>query len=66
MRLFRIVARHFVAGLESGGENDNDIVRTAPIIKYMVGWRVSRAFLYCGQKGWEMEEVEPHKEKENG
>lgn len=47
--LVRIVAPHFVAGLE----HDNDSVRrAAPIIKYMIGWEPRKVWDYCKSKGW--------------
>ena len=47
--LVRIVAPHFVAGLE----HDNDRVRrVAPIIKYMLGWTPRKVWDYCQSKGW--------------
>ena len=43
--LVRIVAPHFVAGLEIGG-------RCAPIVRYMRTWTVERIVTYCSKKGW--------------
>lgn len=48
VRLVRVVAPHFVAGLVSDG-----IVReAAPILKYTVGWPDDRARSYFAAKGW--------------
>lgn len=45
----RIEAPHFVAGAEvSGGK----IVRTAPIIHYMLGWSVDDLNEYCRRREW--------------
>lgn len=54
MKIIRIVAPHFVAGalLEPSG-----VVRTAPIIKYMVGWTRDKVFGYCKSKGWSAEVI---------
>lgn len=51
--LFRIEAPHFVAGFEANGA----VERAAPIIRYMTGWRVSRVYQYCDQKGWFIERI---------
>lgn len=48
-RLVRIEAPHFVAGLVV---TDDVVVRTAPILKYMLGWSLGRVISYCRQKGW--------------
>lgn len=48
MKLIRIVAPHFVAGLEA----DTMVRRTAPIISYMTGWTGRQVADYCKQKGW--------------
>lgn len=48
MTLVRIVAPHFVAGLEFDGV----VTRTAPILRYMRGWDDRRVRLYCARKGW--------------
>lgn len=54
MRLIRVVAPHFVAGLEAA---DGVVVRTAPILKYMVGWQGRRFARYVTRKGWAWERV---------
>lgn len=48
MKGFRIEAPHFVAG----GEIDNKCIRTAPIIKYMIGWTEQKIIDYCKKKSW--------------
>ena len=48
MILVRIVAPHFVAGLET----DGTVQRAAPIIKYMVGWTDDHVRAYVKEKGW--------------
>lgn len=48
MKLVRVVAPHFVAAFES----DGIVRRTAPIIKYMLGWPDSRARSYIKAMGW--------------
>jgi len=59
MMLLRIVAPHFVAGVELGH-------RAAPIIGYMRTWTLRRIQSYCAMKGWRVQtkaipdhEVEP-------
>lgn len=48
VRLVRVVAPHFVAGLVSDG-----VVReAAPILKYAVGWSDEKARAYFAGKGW--------------
>jgi hypothetical protein len=51
MLLFQIVAPHFVAGFET---DETHVVRTAPIIKYMLGWRREQVWTYVVDKGWRM------------
>ncbi len=48
MRLVRVVAPHFVACFET----DGTVRRTAPIIKYMLGWPDSRARAYIKAMLW--------------
>lgn len=48
LTLVRIVAPHFVAGLET----DGTVQRAAPIIGYMTGWRDDRVRAYVKSKGW--------------
>ena len=49
-RFFRIVAPHFVAGIEPGW-------RAAPILRYMVRWMPEKIIEYCRRKGWQVEEL---------
>jgi len=49
MTLVRIVAPHFVAGLETDGV----VRRAADIIGYMVGWPDERVRAYIYRKGWQ-------------
>ena len=51
MRLIRIVAPHFVAGI-----SESDI---APIIRYMRLWPDDKIWRYCKSKGWAYESY-PH------
>lgn len=50
MTILRIVAPHFVAGIEPGG-------RCAPILAYMRTWSLSRIRMYCARRGWTVEAV---------
>lgn len=52
--LVRIVAPHFVAGIEA--ENGRVII-AAPILRYMLGWSGKRVASYCAKKGWTWEVV---------
>jgi len=45
-----IDAPHFCAGLVL--ENDL-VIRAAPILRYMVGWRRERVMAYARRKGWQ-------------
>ena len=47
LTLVRVVAPHFVAGLETDGT-----VRRAPILHYMVGWPDDRVRAYVKEQGW--------------
>ena len=44
----RIVAPHFVAGIERGGA-------VSPIIAYMRGWSLRQIRAYCARKHWQVE-----------
>ena len=57
MRLLRITAPNFVAGIES--DNGGRIIRAAPIVKYMLKWTDAAVLAYCSNKGWKGEEVHP-------
>lgn len=48
MTLVRILAPHFVCGLETDGH----VRRTAPIVAYMLGWPDDRVRAYVARKGW--------------
>jgi hypothetical protein len=48
MILVRIVAPHFVAGLETNGV----VRRAAPIMHYMVGWPDDRVRAYVKEPAW--------------
>ena len=52
--MIRIVAPHFVAGLE---HNTRVAKRCAPIIKYMLGWRLQQIREYCRTKHWQCEDI---------
>jgi len=52
-KLFRITAPHFVAGGELCSKMF--VVKAAPIIKYMLGYTISRVEWYCEKKGWSLE-----------
>jgi hypothetical protein len=53
--LARILAPHFVAGvvIENGV-----VVRCAPIVSYMKGWKGYAALDYCARRGWAVEIME--------
>ena len=53
MRLYRVVAPHFVAGYES----DGTIRRAAPVLRYVVGWSDFQAWNYFCSKGWKFDFV---------
>jgi hypothetical protein len=48
LTLVRIVAPHFVAGIET----DGTVRRAAPIIGYMVGWSDDQVRTHVKAKGW--------------
>ena len=54
MSAYQINAPHFCAGVETRGEK---IIRTAPILKYMRGWKAERMIDYCREKGWTVVEL---------
>lgn len=57
MKLYRIKANHFVAGIIAEG---NKIVEAAPILAWTIRkkWSVSKLKWYCTKiKKWEIEEL---------
>lgn len=50
--IIRITAKHMTAGVVV---EDGVAVKTAPILKYMKGWILTRIIQYCNQKGWKCE-----------
>lgn len=50
--LLVITAPHFVAGICMEGDV---AVRSAPILKYMLGWDALRIKTYVAKKGWMLE-----------
>lgn len=48
---YRIVAPHFVAGVEVD-EETGSVVRTAPIVGYMKGWKIRAVKAYTDGKQW--------------
>jgi hypothetical protein len=50
--MIRIVAPHFVAGVEVV---DGVVTTGAPILRYMRGWTVARVESYAKSKGWTTE-----------
>jgi hypothetical protein len=53
--LYRVKAPKFVAGLEA---SEGWVVKTAPILKYLMGWSIESVVEYCQRKGWSLEGVE--------
>jgi hypothetical protein len=53
--LLRIVAPHFVCGIVLDGDT---VVMAAPIVKYMVRWKVDRVYAYCRKNGWSVTAME--------
>tara|TARA_Y100000310_G_C20202040_1_gene587364 strand:+ start:160 stop:357 length:198 start_codon:yes stop_codon:yes gene_type:complete len=52
MRLLRIKAPHFVAGVCL---SEHGLVRmSAPILSYTIGWGEKKLRDYCDKKGWEI------------
>jgi hypothetical protein len=49
MLLIRIIAPHFVAGIERIAYRN----RCAPILGYMQTWNIEKIQNYCKSKGWE-------------
>jgi hypothetical protein len=52
--LHRITAPHFAAGIVI---DEDRVVHTAPILRYMMSWSEDEVTNYCHNKGWKMEVV---------
>ena len=52
--LHQVTAPYFCAAFET---HDDEVVITAPILKYMKGWNIRRAMKYCYEKHWKVEFV---------
>jgi hypothetical protein len=48
--LYRITAPHFVAGIVA----ETHVTRTAPILKYMMGWRLHEVWKYVVSMDWDI------------
>ena len=48
-KLFIIDSKYFNTGIEI---QNNKVTRTAPIVKYMIGWESNRVQNYCTKKNW--------------
>ncbi len=55
--LARIVAPHFVAGIEVDAETHR-VCRAAPIVAYMRGWCATTVADYCARKRWTIARVD--------
>jgi hypothetical protein len=55
-RVLVIAAPHFVAGVCLNAEDV--AVRSAPILRYMVGWDLPRIAEYVARKGWTWQAAE--------
>lgn len=55
MILARIVAPHFVAGIEIA--RNATVIEAAPIVRYMIGWSARRVKRYVSAKRWSIERV---------
>jgi len=53
--LLQIISNHFCAGIEF---KDFEVIRCAPILKYMRGWRLHKVKNYCESKGWKVTVIE--------
>jgi hypothetical protein len=54
--MMQITAPHFCAGVVLGTDNIR-VVRTAPILRYMLGWTQQRVRAYCASKHWTVEHI---------
>jgi len=50
--LIRICSSYFVAGVVL---EDNVVIKTAPIIKYMKGWNSNKVVKYSINKNWKID-----------
>lgn len=55
-KLIRIVAPYFVAGIIYNRRNI--VYDAAPILHYMVGWKVDKVVWYCGRKRWPVQDID--------
>lgn len=53
-RLLRLDAPHFCCGAIV---RDDHVIRTAPIVRYLLGWKASRLTRYCQGRGWRVEAI---------
>ena len=51
--MIRIVGPHFVAGVDL---DHGKVVKTAPILRYMLGWDRLKVISYCMTSGWKWQE----------
>lgn len=51
--LLRLTSKWFVCGVVL----HPIVLRAAPIVKYMIGWKREQVEAYCKKRGWKWEEV---------
>ncbi len=51
--LWCITAPNFTAGIETTAEGN--VIDAAPIVRYMVGWGLSRVSMYCRHRRWNLD-----------
>ena len=51
MNILLIDAPHFYAGAIVVKER---ITEAAPIINYMIGWKITQVYSYCAEKKWKL------------
>ncbi len=54
MDMIRITASHFVAGIVLDNIHLR-VVKPAPILNYMLHWKLGKILNYCKSKGWKCE-----------
>ena len=59
--LVRITSSYFCVGIVFEGiyGKGDRVVKTAPILKYMMGWSMDDVIKYMRKKGWKGELLEP-------
>jgi hypothetical protein len=60
-KTYKISCKHFTANIVT---KDDIIIKTTPILKYVVGWHIIHLLCYADRKGWKIESLKEEEKVE--